>query len=172
MTDVTIIAAMAKNRVIGNRGEIPWCIPEDLKRFRELTLGHPVIMGRKTYQSIKEPLDKRTGYVITRNEKFRPGPAYSARGGRVGRESDEKIIVVHSLEEAIERAGEEGDEIYVIGGGEIYRQSMNLATRMRMTEIKRNAEGDVHFPEIDDDMWAKTEEISRVLYSFVDYVKR
>ena len=171
MTEIIIIAAMAKNGVIGNGGEIPWCIPEDVKRFRDLTLGHPVIMGRKTYESIKGPLNERTSYVVTRNDKFRPETKRLARNGWIGQESDEKAIILHSLEDAIERASGERDEIYVIGGGEIYRQSMDLATRLCMTEIKRNVEGDTYFPEIEEGEWVKTEEISRSLYSFVNYVR-
>lgn len=137
--ELTIIAALSKNRVIGNKGEIPWHIPEDLKRFRKLTLGHPVIMGRKTYESIIKrlghPLDRRVNIVLSRQEKI------------------PEIITANSIEDAIKRASEYDNLAYVIGGQSVYEQTINLADRMELTEVRGEFEGDAFFPVIDYDEW-------------------
>lgn len=132
-TEINIIAAIAKgNGVIGHEGTLPWRIPPDLKRFRELTTGHVVLMGRKTFESIGRPLANRTNIVLTRDEN------YIASG----------CTVVHSLEEALKAAKQSGHEkVFVIGGGQIYEQTMKHADRLFLTEVEGEFKGDVFFPD-------------------------
>ena len=123
---ITLVLAMAGNGVIGKNGTIPWRIPDDLKRFKQLTLGKPVVMGRKTWESLpKKPLLGRDNIVVTRRE------GWSAEGA----------IVVHSLDEALANAG----DVSVIGGGEIYREALSRADRIELTEVHREFEGDARF---------------------------
>ena len=128
---------MAKNRVIGAQNKLPWHLPEDLKRFREITTGHPIIMGRKTYESIGRPLPKRTNFVVTRDASAR----------------FEGCTTVASVEEAIALASRNDvpghEEVMVIGGGEIYRQAMSRADRIYLTLLDHDVEGETYFPEID-----------------------
>ena len=129
---ISIIAAMGKNRVIGKDGKIPWRLPGDSARFKKITSGHPVIMGRKTFESIGKPLPHRTNIIITRQKKFvAPG-----------------CEVVSSLEEAIIRAASfpGAEEVFIIGGGEIYKQAMNVANRIYLTLIEEDFDGDAYFP--------------------------
>lgn len=129
---LSIIVAMAKNRVIGNKGKIPWHLPEDLKRFKQLTMGHPIIMGRKTFDSIGKPLPGRTNIVITRNKQF------SAQG----------VVRADNLDDAIRKAGGQ-NEIFVIGGAEIYREALPRADKIYLTLIEQEFEGDTFFPEVE-----------------------
>ncbi len=128
---ITIIAAMAENRVIGSQGRIPWDIPADRRRFRELTMGHPVIMGRRTFESIGRALPGRRMVVITRR------PGYRAEGCQV----------VPDFASAI-AACDGDDEAFVCGGEEVYRAALAVADRIRLTVIHRDFEGDVRFPGI------------------------
>lgn len=128
---ISIIAAMASNGVIGRAGALPWHLPVDLRRFRELTVGHTVIMGRKTFQSIGRPLPERVTIVLTRRGEF------EAAG----------VAVAGSLQEALAAAAGEG-EVFICGGGEVYRQAFPLADRIYLTVINREYAGDVLFPEI------------------------
>ena len=136
---VCLIAALAANRVIGNLNALPWRLPADLKRFKALTMGHPVLMGRKTHESIGRPLPGRRNLVITRNRDFEaPG-----------------CEVVHSLEEAI-AACRAADEIFVIGGAELYREALARADCLEFTEIHAEFEGDATFPEFPMVQWRET----------------
>ena len=137
---ISLIAAMGKNRVIGHDNSIPWKLPADMKRFKDLTTGKPVIMGRKTFESIGRPLPNRTNIIITSDKN------YKADG----------CIVVHSVDEALKVA--KGDEIMIIGGAQIYKQFLPIANRMYLTFIDKNFEGDAYFPEYDKHEW---KEISR-----------
>lgn len=123
------MAIAGKNRVIGKKGGLPWYIPEELKRFKEITMGHPIIMGRKTYESIGKALPGRTNIIITSS------PNYTAQG----------CIVVHSLDEALQRA--RADEVFIIGGGEIYKQALPKADKLYLTKIDTEIEGDTFFPD-------------------------
>ncbi len=131
-----MIAARAENGVIGNAGDMPWHIPEDLKHFRTVTTGAAVIMGRKTFESIGRPLPKRLNIVITRQEN------YAASG----------CTVVPNLAAALE-AARASDRQIIIGGGEIYRQALSLADRLWITEIAASPKGDTTFPELNDADW-------------------
>jgi len=137
---ISIIAAMAQNRVIGRDGEMPWDIPEDRRRFRELTMGHPVVMGRKTYESIGHPLPGRRTVVITRNA------GYQAAG----------CLVVTGLQEAL-AACAGSDEVFICGGAEIYREALLLADRVYITLVPGAAAGDIFFPDIPAGRFKETE---------------
>ncbi|XVQ12737.1 dihydrofolate reductase [Spirillospora sp. CA-255316] len=129
---ISAIAALDESRVIGVDGRLPWRIPEDSRRFRRLTMGHVVIMGRKTYESIGKPLDGRTTIVVTRSQ------GYEAPN----------CIVVHSLGEALKRAREqERKEVFICGGEAIYRETLDLCDRIYLTLVKGNFEGSVRFPD-------------------------
>lgn len=158
---LTVIAALATNRVIGAGNALPWRLPQDLKRFKALTLHHPVVMGRKTWASLGRPLPERTNIVVSRT------PGFAAAGA----------VAAGSLEEALASAVSApggGEEIFVIGGAEIYRQALPLAQRLQLTEIARDFAGDAFFPEFDRGAWL---EISRERhhadagfdYAFVTY---
>jgi dihydrofolate reductase len=130
---------MAANRVIGKNNALPWNLPADLRRFKALTLGHPVLMGRKTYESIGKPLPGRRNLVITRNRDYRaPG-----------------CDVVHSLEAALAACSGEKD-VFVIGGAELYRESLPFAHCLEFTEIHAGFEGDAVFPEFSLGQWRET----------------
>ena len=132
MTTLSMIVAHADNRIIGKNNEMPWHLPADLAYFKKITLGKPIIMGRKTYESIGRPLPGRQNIVISRDEN------YQAAG----------IDSVTSVEQAISLAGEV-DEVMVIGGGAIYAHCLPFANRLYITHIKSNIEGDTQFPEYD-----------------------
>lgn len=132
---LSIIAALSTNNVIGRNNDIPWRLSTDLKRFKALTMGHHLLMGRKTYESVGRPLPGRVTVVITRQEGFAP----------------EGVTVVHSLEEAIRVAAAANDaEAFIAGGAEIYQQSMHRADRMYLTRVHADVEGDTFFPDFDD----------------------
>jgi len=136
---ICLIAALAANRVIGRNNALPWQLPADLKRFKALTMGHPVVMGRKTYESIGRPLPGRRNLVISRNRGYRaPG-----------------CEVVCSLDEAI-AACRDAQEIFIIGGAELYRESLPRAHRLEFTEIRAEFEGDARFPDFSSAQWRET----------------
>ena len=139
---ISIVVAMAANRVIGRDKQLPWHLPADLKHFKETTMGKPILMGRKTWESIGRPLPGRTNIVITRDED------YVAPG----------CVVVHSIEAALQAAGEV-DEVMVIGGAEFYRQVLPQADTIYLTRVHRGFEGDTRFPELDEAEW---EEVGRI----------
>ena len=134
-----MIAAMARNRVIGRDSALPWQIPADLRRFRDLTMGHTIVMGRKTYESIGAPLQGRQSIVVTRQK------GYAATG----------CVVVHSLEEALAVAGS-ADEVFICGGGELYREALPLAERLYLTVVDLEVEGDTFFPELPPGAFVET----------------
>ena len=137
----SIIAAMARNRVIGRDNRLPWRLPADLQHFKRITMGKPMIMGRKTWESLPGLLPGRRHIVVTRDRSYR------AKGGEV----------VHSLDQAISQAGDV-DEIMLVGGANLYAQAMALASRLYLTEIDTEVEGDAWFPEFDPAEWR---EVSR-----------
>ncbi len=143
--EIAIVAAVAENDVIGSHGKMPWRLRGDLKNFRRITMGKPIIMGRKTFESLGKPLDGRTNIVVSRN---------------IGLEHD-NVQVAYSLVEATRLARidarEKGvKEICVIGGGTIYREMLPRASRLYITRVHANPEGDTTFPEIDMDRWKET----------------
>jgi dihydrofolate reductase len=154
---VSLIVAYAKNRVIGFKGQIPWHLSEDLKRFKKLTTGFTIVMGRKTYESIGRPLPKRRNVVLTRDKNFKA----------------EGIDVCASLEEALAEAKSRNEEkVFIIGGGEIYRQSLALADELLITHVDKEVEGDAFFPEWDESLFEESKREDHENYSFVDYQRR
>ena len=144
---IALVVAMAENRVIGADGDLPWRLSSDLKYFKQVTMGKPIVMGRKTFESIGRPLPGRDNIVITRNAEF------AADGVRVAGDVAAALGLAHTL------AKEKGaDEICVIGGGEIYRQTLPMADRVYLTEVHMTVEGDTVFPELDPADWR---EVSR-----------
>ena len=133
---VSIIVAIAQNGTVGDKNSLLWHIKEDMRFFRTTTSGHPVIMGRKTFESLgSKPLPKRTNIVITRADREFEG-----------------ALTAHSLEEAIRMAGED-EEIFIMGGAQIYREALSVADRMYITYVERDYEGDTAFPEVDYSQW-------------------
>jgi len=140
-----MIAAYADNRVIGDHGRIPWHLPEDFAHFKATTLGHTLVMGRATYDSIGRPLPGRTTIVVTRN------PTWTADG----------VLVAHSLEEALALARDLPGDIFIAGGEQIYRQALPLATHQVLTEVHLSRPGDAHYPEFSLDDWVETRREAR-----------
>lgn len=144
---LSALVAMAQNRVIGKDNAIPWRLPADLRRFKALTMGHPIIMGRKTYESIGRPLSGRINIIVTRQSDYRV----------------EGAIVVASLADALKSCrcnskkaamqADTDDEYFVIGGEDIFRTALPLCDRLYVTELLRSYEGDVYFPEFDREEW-------------------
>lgn len=149
---------MAANRVIGIDNRLPWRLPADLQHFKQLTLGHHILMGRKTWESLPGRLPGRPHVVISRD------PAYRAEGAQV----------VHSLEAALAACGDD-DEVFFIGGENLYRQALGLAGRLYLTEIQQDFAGDAHFPEFDRALWRESSrechEADGLAYHFVIYDK-
>ncbi|GLP97347.1 type 3 dihydrofolate reductase [Paraferrimonas sedimenticola] len=136
---IALIAAMAHDRVIGKDNQMPWHLPEDLKHFKATTMGKPVVMGRKTFESIGRPLPGRLNLVISRQSDYAP----------------DGVSVASSVEQAVEIAKAHGDieELMIIGGGQLYRMMLPFAERLYLTHIDLAAEGDTRFPEWDDGSW-------------------
>ena len=158
---ICLIAAMAANRVIGKNNALPWHLPADLKRFKALTTGHPVLMGRKTHESIGKPLPGRRNLVLTRNQ------GYSAPG----------CELVHTLDAAL-AACAGAPEIFVIGGAELYRESLPRAQRLEFTEIHARFEGDATFPKFSLAEWREIRRETHAAdagvpfsYDFVSYAR-
>lgn len=154
---LTLIAAVATNNVIGKNNELPWYLPEDLKHFKALTTGHAVLMGRKTFESIVarlgKPLPNRKNIVITRQTDY---------------QAPEGVLVYADLDEALKNNAAEN--IFVIGGAEMYRQTIDRADRLEITHIDHDVEGDVTFPFIDPAIWKKAAEEKHEGFSFTTYL--
>lgn len=145
---IALMVAMARNRVIGRNNRLPWYLPEELQYFKQATMGKPIIMGRRTHESIGRPLPGRSNIVVTRDTAW----------------SGEGVCVVHSLEAALEQAQQQGlidgaEEAVVIGGAQIYAEALPVADRLYLTEVHAEVDGDTFFPEVDLSRW---EEVSRV----------
>jgi dihydrofolate reductase len=154
---ITLVAAVARNGVIGAAGGLPWHLPGDLRHFKELTLGHPMVMGRRTFDAIGRALPGRRTIVVTRDINWRAAD----------------VEVVHSLEEALQLAGSgSAGPVLVVGGGEVYRQALPLADRLEITEVHADAVGDTHFPAIDRARWIQTRRERHEGYDFVRYERR
>lgn len=136
---ISFVVAMDENRAIGKDNDLPWYLPNDLKHFKKTTMGKPIVMGRKTYESIGKPLPGRENIVVTRDE------SYKAEG----------TTIVHSVDEVLKMNAE---EICVIGGSEIFKQFLPVADRLYITEIHHTFDADTYFPELNDDEW---KEVSR-----------
>ncbi|MDZ4678756.1 MAG: dihydrofolate reductase [Oligoflexia bacterium] len=156
---ISLIVAMSENRVIGRDQKLPWNIPIDLKRFRAITSGHLVIMGRKTFDSIGKPLPNRTNVVITRNADFKY----------------EGVVVVDSIENAIEPYKKTNEEIFILGGGDIFKQTIDKADRLYLTLVHKEVDGDVYFPEFNASLFELTfreDHVDPMPFSFLDYKRK
>ena len=138
---ISIVVAMSENRVIGRDNQLPWRLPADLRHFKKVTMGHPVIMGRKTHESMGRQLKGRTNIIVTRQE------GYEAEG----------CIVVPSLTDALEKAKEKDEQVFIIGGAEIFKQIMPLVGKIFLTVVHAVVEGDVYFPELNPEEWEEVE---------------
>jgi dihydrofolate reductase len=159
---LSIIVILSTNNVIGRDNKLPWHMPADLKRFKNLTMGHHILMGRRTFDEIKKPLPGRVNVVITRDHHF----------------AAEGVAISRSVDEAISKAEAAGDkEIFLIGGGEIFKQVIHRANRMYVTRIHADIEGDTYFPDFDDvNEWQlvdaehfEADEKNAYPYSFLTY---
>lgn len=140
---ISTIVAVAKNNVIGKDNDIPWYLPADLKYFKKITTGHHIVMGRKCYESIGRPLPKRTNVIVTRN------PFFIATG----------CLVTHNVAEAVQLAEDNGEEeVFIIGGGQIYEIALPHVDRIYLTEVDLEVEGDIFFPAIDKERWTLVKE--------------
>ncbi|MBO1272754.1 dihydrofolate reductase [Shewanella sp. 4t3-1-2LB] len=157
---IALIAAMANNRVIGKDNQMPWHLPEDLRHFKQVTMGKPVVMGRRTYESIGKPLPGRQNIVITRNSDMTiPG-----------------VTMVSSLSEAFDQANV-CDELMIIGGGQLYAEALPCADILYLTQISLDVDGDTYFPSWDDGQWVKSSDDSGISangleFHFLKYVKK
>jgi dihydrofolate reductase len=152
MSNLSIIVAVAKNNVIGNNNTLPWHLPEDLKRFRALTMGHHIIMGRKTYESLGRLLPGRNTVIVTRNKTYKV----------------EGALTAHSLEAALEQCA--GDlEPFLIGGAELYKNGLERATKLYITQVLADFEGDAFFTDIDLNNWQLIEKKDHISTSGLEY---
>jgi dihydrofolate reductase len=157
---LTLIAAVATNNVIGVKGKMPWHIPEDFRRFKRLTIGHPVIMGLNTYNSIVDalghPLPDRHNIVLFPEER---------------QSKIENVYFCKTIEESIEKARQFNPDAFIIGGQSVYQQTINLADKLEITEVHKNYDGDAFFPVIDKSVWNEINREPHGEYSFVTYLR-
>lgn len=139
---ITLIAAAAENNALGKDNDLVWHLPDDFKRFKAITSGHFIIMGRKTFESFPKPLPNRTHIIITRQKEY---------------QVPEGCLVVASIEEALQLCLQ-NEEVFIIGGGEIYKQSIEIADKIELTRVHTEVEADTFFPEIDPNNWKLVEE--------------
>ncbi|HUI06725.1 MAG TPA: dihydrofolate reductase [Verrucomicrobiae bacterium] len=155
---IILIAGIAEDGTIGDRGKIPWHISGDLKRFKRLTMGHPIIMGRKTYESIGKPLPGRTNIVLTRSPSFATPP---------------EVLKFDGLDAALDHCRKQREEIvFVIGGREVYRQTLPVADKLFLTEVHRPVTGDTKFPDYDRSQWQEIAREDGPECAFVQYARR
>jgi len=159
---ITLIAAVAENNAIGKDNQLLWHLPDDFKRFKNITSGHHIIMGRKTFESFPKPLPNRIHVIITRQKDYQP----------------EGCLIVDSLEKAISVCPKD-EELFIIGGGEIYKQSIEMADKLDITRVHHTFDADTFFPEIDLTKWKLTsveyhpkDEKHRVDFTFETYLKK
>jgi dihydrofolate reductase len=162
---LSIIAAISENGVIGNNNDLIWHLPADLKRFKKITSGHTVILGRKTFQSLPAVLPNRHHIIITKDSSFFI--------------EDENVEVVNSLDQIITRFSNTEDEIFVIGGGEIYSQLLPYTNKLYITKVKKHFDGDTFFPNIDYSEWTILEqeigvedERNKIPYEFISLIRK
>ncbi|KMQ67621.1 dihydrofolate reductase [Chryseobacterium sp. FH2] len=139
----TIVVAMGEKNEIGCNNQLLWHLPKDLKHFKDLTSGHPIIMGRKTYESIGKPLPNRTNIVVSRKKDW----------------FEEGILIVGSIKEAVKFAKKIDENIFIIGGGNIYEQTIEIVDKLEVTLVKADLEADTYFPKINPEIWKKTAEV-------------
>lgn len=154
---LTLVAAVGDNGVIGRDGGLPWERTGDLAHFKALTTGHVLLMGRRTYDSIGRPLPDRTSVVVTRQPQW---------------EAPAQVVVCHDVDTAVAEALALDDEVFVIGGAEVYRQTLARADRLVLTWVHQSPEGDTWFPRVDWDSWQETRREPQPGFDVVTYVRR
>ena len=155
--ELIIIAALSENNVIGLDNKLPWAIPEDLAYFKQVTRGYPIIMGRKTYESIGRPLPKRLNVILTRQQDYQP----------------KKTITHSSLEDALQdEKVQTYDKAFIIGGQSVYEQALPLADILKLTRVHKTVEGDSYFPKIDYTQWMETSRIIGEKCSYLTYRRK
>jgi len=160
MKNVSLIVAVSTNGVIGVNNTLPWHLPEDLKRFRALTTGHHIVMGRKTYDSLGRLLPNRTTVIVTRNQDYKV----------------EGAIIAHSLQSAIQLCASD-DEAFIIGGAELYQEGLKVANKLYITEVDLQVEGDAFFSAINQEVWQETSREANtsaqgLAFSYVTYIRK
>ena len=157
------IAAASENNVLGKNNELVWHLPNDFKRFKQLTTGHHIILGRKTFESFPKPLPNRTHVIISRQKNY---------------QAPEGCIIVNSIENAI-AACPKNEDIFIIGGAEIYKQSLSITDKIELTRVHTSCEGDAFYPEISSDTWQIINEVFHPKdenhafdFTYVTYIKR
>lgn len=160
---ISHIVAMDKHRVIGKDNRLPWHLPADLSYFKKVTMGHAIIMGRKTFESIGRPLPGRENVIVTRNRSFQA----------------EGCTVIHSIEEVLQFADKRNDEVFVIGGAELFQATLPFADRLYITKIEASFPGDTFFPEFDESKWqvisytkGEKDEKNPYDYAFIIYERK
>jgi dihydrofolate reductase len=155
--NVALIVAISEDGTIGDKGKIPWHIREDLQRFKRLTMGHPIIMGRKTYESIGKPLPGRTNIVLTQNPNLATPP---------------EMLKFKSLDAALDHCRAHNVEsVFIIGGSKVYQLALLLADKLFVTEVHQRINGDTKFPDYDRREWTETARENGPEHSFVEYVR-
>lgn len=167
---LSLIAAVAKNNVIGSGGKLPWNIPEDLKKFKEITSGHCLIMGRKTFESLPKVLPGRRHYVITRNRDYKDTNPMAAGSKNVFVLPDPESTLMKIREDLMNNP-KIPREIFVIGGGEIYEKMLPLCDKIYLTHVKKEVEGEVFFPKINRSEWKEIKRLAYPEYDFAIYVR-
>ena len=156
--NIALIVAISEDGTIGDQGKIPWHIREDLQRFKRLTMGHPIIMGRKTYESIGKPLPGRTNIVLTQSASFTAPPG---------------VLTFASLNAALDHCRRQNEQsVFIIGGRKVYEAALPLADKLFVTEVHRRVAGDTTFPDYNRDEWRETARENGPECSFVEYARR
>ena len=156
--NIAIIVAISEDGTIGDKGEIPWHISADLKRFKRLTMGHTIIMGRRTYESIGKPLPGRTNIVLTQSPNLIASP---------------EVLRFGSLKAALDHCRQQNEDlVFVIGGSKVYEAALPLADKLFITEVHQNIPGDTKFPAYDRSEWTETAREDGTECSFVEYIRR
>jgi dihydrofolate reductase len=154
---IALIVAMSENGVIGDKGKIPWHIREDLQRFKRLTMGHPIIMGRRTYESIGKPLPGRTNIVLTQSLNFATFP---------------KVLRFSTLNAALDHCrAQNAESVFIIGGSKVYQLALPLADKLFITKVHQQVNGDTRFPDYDRAEWIETARENGSVCSFTEYVR-
>lgn len=157
---VTLVAAVARNGVIGRDGGLPWHLPGELQRFKATTMGHGLVMGRRTYESIGRPLSGRTTVIVSRNPDWQPP------GGR-----PDGVLVATSVESALRLAAEIDEQVYVVGGGQVYADCLPHADELLITWVDTEPDGDTLFPPVDWSAWTQTSREQRDGWALARYVR-
>lgn len=152
---ISMICAIARNNVIGANNSLIWHIPSDLKRFKKITSGHTIIMGRKTFEALPGVLPKRKHIIITRDKNYKV--------------DNENVEIFHSVDDVLKQFKNSSEEVFIIGGGQIYKQFLPYADKLYLTILEKEFEGDTYFPEVNKDEWITEEKSEVITENDIDY---